>query len=129
MPESIILGIPFNFQTRRYFTPAKPNDALFGIQRIDSFLFEELLPLIKAQYRADDYLSLTGHSPTGFLVNYLTYQRSNLVHQTVSLSVFLTTNGLPKPSFLTYLLIKIHFPNPFTITSQQGLPMRNPPIG
>ncbi|GAB2490467.1 alpha/beta hydrolase-fold protein [Algoriphagus taiwanensis] len=115
MPESIILGVPFNFQNRRYFTSSqtKPDNTLSGIQRMELFLFEELLPMVKAQYKANDYLTLIGHSRTGFLVNYLTFQRPNQVHNAVSLSGFFDDKPLTQTLFFDLLTDKNSFPHPF----------------
>ncbi|WP_338219112.1 alpha/beta hydrolase-fold protein [Algoriphagus sp. oki45] len=115
MPESIILGIPFNFQNRRYFTSSqkKINDTLSGIERMELFLFEELLPMIKTQYKGNDYLTLVGHSRTGFLVNYLAFQRPNQVNNAISLSGFFDDKPLTIDTFSGLLTDGSKFPHRF----------------
>ena len=115
IPESIIIGIPFNFQNRRYFTSSqkKTNDTLSGIERMELFLFEELLPMIKTQYKANDFLTLIGHSRTGFLVNYLTFKRPNQVNNAVSLSGFFDDKPLTIDTFSRLLTDGSKFPHRF----------------
>ena len=73
IPDCIIAGIPFSIQNRYYRTSASipKGDAISGIQKMETFLFDELKPFLQKEYSTDDYTIIAGHSRTGYLVNYL----------------------------------------------------------
>lgn len=79
MPESVIVGVPFTMQNRRYLTSQQVirGDSLSGIGRMERFLFEELMPLLRDEYDAGGNVLLFGHSRTGFLTSYLMVNRSD----------------------------------------------------
>jgi len=56
MPDCIIVGIPFNSENRFYRTSAKvpDGDVFSGIQKMEMFLFDELKPVLKKEYKADN---------------------------------------------------------------------------
>lgn len=115
IPESIIVGVPFNFQNRYYFTSAqkKAGDITSGIEKMEQFIFSELLPLLKRKYKADDYLSISGHSRTAFLVNYLSWKHPENVDNVLSLSGFLDESFLPLDTFVAFLTKEGHFRGKF----------------
>jgi enterochelin esterase-like enzyme len=115
IPESIIVGVPFNFQNRLYFTSGqkKEQDTISGIEKMEQFIFSELLPLLKKNYKASDYLSITGHSRTAFLVNYLAWKHPENVNNVLSLSGFLNESLLSLDTFVAFLTHKNHFPGKF----------------
>ena len=90
MPESIIIGIPFDSQNRRYATSRQKlkADSLTGIERTERFLFEELIPSLQKNYKANDWVMLIGHSRTAFLCSYLFKTNSQTVDVAVALSGF-----------------------------------------
>lgn len=115
IPESIIIGVPFNMRNRRYFTSDQKleGDSLSGIQRMELFLFTELLPRLRDQYKGSEFVSLMGHSRTAFLVNYLAFQRPAEVNLAISLSGFFNDKPLSIQSFLSFLTEPANFPNKF----------------
>jgi enterochelin esterase-like enzyme len=115
IPESIIIGVPFNMQNRRYLTSEQKigNDTLSGIKRMELFLFEELLPQLQNKYKGNEFVSLIGHSRTAFLVNYLSFRRPNQVNVAVSLSGFFNDEPLSKELFHSFLTNNKNFPNKF----------------
>ena len=77
MPEAVVAGIPFTPQNRYYLTSPtyRDGEAVAGIERMASFLFDELIPALKQRYQAAGPVILLGHSRTGFLVSHLMTQR------------------------------------------------------
>lgn len=116
IPESIIVGIPFTFQNRRYLTSMQTleQDSLGGIQRMELFLFDELIPLLQERYQANDFISLIGHSRTGFLVNYLSYTRPDRINIALSLSGFFNDEPLSLEGFHAFLTDGQQFPEKFS---------------
>lgn len=115
IPESIIVGVPFNRQNRRYFTSElkQKNDSLSGIERMELFLFKELLPQLQKNYKGNEFISLIGHSRTGFLVNYLSFKRPKQVNVAVSLSGFFNDKPLSINSFFEFLTESTNFTDKF----------------
>jgi enterochelin esterase-like enzyme len=115
IPESILIGVPFNFQNRRYFTSNQKldNDSLSGIERMELFLFNELIPQIQNKYNGNEFISLIGHSRTAFLVNYLAFKRPHQINMAVSLSGFFNDSPLSINNFYSFLTESANFPNKF----------------
>lgn len=115
IPESIIIGVPFNFQNRLYLTSSQKrgNDSLSGIERMELFLFNELLPQIQNKYKGNDYISIIGHSRTAFLVNYLAYKRPSEINLAVSLSGFFNEDSMSTNTFYNFLTDDSNFPSKF----------------
>lgn len=115
IPESIIVGVPFNMQNRRYRTSEQKlaNDTLSGIERMELFLFEELLPKLQNEYKGNDYITVIGHSRTGFLVNYLAFKRPSQINLAVSLSGFFNDAPLSLNTFYNFLADSSNFPYKF----------------
>lgn len=116
MPETIVIGVPFTMQNRFYFTSdqTKAQDTLTGIERMELFLFSELIPKLKKEFKADDFISIFGHSRTGFLVNYLAYKRSEDINVAVSLSGFHEEGPLSIDRFHSFLSDSSNFSNKFS---------------
>lgn len=116
MPETIIIGVPFTMQNRFYFTSdqTKTNDSLSGIERMELFLFSELIPRLKKEFKADDFISIIGHSRTAFLVNYLAYKKSQEINVAVSLSGFHQESPLSIERFHSFLSDSNNFSNKFS---------------
>jgi enterochelin esterase-like enzyme len=93
MPESIIAGIPFTMQNRRYLTSLeiKAGDTISGIERMELFLFSELLPLLKSKYEGRGPVLLFGHSRTAYLTSYLMCKRFEEFELAGSFSGFFET--------------------------------------
>ncbi|MGG8495080.1 alpha/beta hydrolase-fold protein [Tenacibaculum sp. TC6] len=113
MPETIIIGIPFNRNNRHYLTSNQKikGDILSGIERMEKFLFEELLPLLKKQYRTNDFTIVTGHSRSAFLVNYLITKRSHQINTAIALSGFFSNKPLSIQQFKAYISDEYNFPH------------------
>lgn len=122
IPESIIVGVPFNLQNRRYLTSAeyKSEDHLSGIERMDLFLFQELIPKLQKDFKANDFIVLIGHSRTAFLVNYLAFQRSSQVNLAISLSGFFDDDPLSIQNFYNFLTNETNFPKAFNYYYSAG---------
>lgn len=116
IPENIIVGVPFNSRNRRYFTSdlKREGDSLSGIQRMELFLFSELIPKLQKEFKGNEFLSILGHSRTGFLVNYLAYKNASQVNIAVSLSGFFNDSPLSSDSFSSFLTDSGNFPGKFS---------------
>lgn len=115
IPESIIIGVPFSFHNRLYLTSSQKrvNDSLSGIERMELFLFNELLPLIQNKYKGNDFLSIIGHSRTAYLVNCLAYKRPSEINLAVSLSGFFNEDEMSTNTFYNFLTDESNFPSKF----------------
>lgn len=115
MPESIVVGVPFNMSNRLYFTSnqKKANDSLSGIERMNKFIFSELLPKLQNSYKANSYTTIIGHSRTAFLVNYLSANNPKHVYNTVSLSGFFDDALLSLQQYHQFLSEPKNFETPF----------------
>jgi enterochelin esterase-like enzyme len=113
MPEAIIVGISLNRNNRYYFTSSQTakEDSLSGIERMEKFLFEELIPKLQKEYKGNDFIMLVGHSRTAFLVNYLTVKQSEQIDVAIALSGFYSNKPLSVDAFKTYILDASNFPN------------------
>ena len=116
IPESIIIGIPFNMQNRLYFTSnqKKQGDSLTGIERMERFLFSELIPKFQKVHKGNEFITLIGHSRTAFLVNYLSINPSNNVSIAIALSGFFEEDTLSLNTFQEYLSKSSNFPQKFS---------------
>ncbi|KAF0203726.1 MAG: alpha/beta [Bacteroidetes bacterium] len=116
IPESIIIGVPFNFQNRLYLTSSQKrgNDSLSGIERMELFLFNELIPQLQNKYKGNGYISFIGHSRTAFLVNYLAFKRPDQINLAVSLSGFFNDAPLSLNTFHNFLADGSNFPYKFS---------------
>ena len=115
MPESIVVGIPFNMNNRLYFTSnqKRANDSLSGIERMNKFIFSELLPKLQNSYKANSYTTIIGHSRTAFLVNYLSANNPKRVNNAVSLSGFFDDAILSLQQYHQFLSEPKNFETPF----------------
>jgi enterochelin esterase-like enzyme len=115
VPESIIIGVPFNIYNRKYLTSEQKieGDELFGIEKTERFIFEELIPHIQDELNGGDFISLIGHSRTAFLVNYLAFKRSKEVNLAIALSGFYNDDPLTIDTFCEFLSDSDNFPSKF----------------
>lgn len=122
VPEMIIIGIPFTMQNRLYLTSEQKSsgDSLSGIQRLEGFLFEELIPLLQQQYNGSTFISCIGHSRTGFLVNYLLYKRPKDLHLAIALSAFFNDDPLSIETYHAFLTNPDNFEHPVAYFATSG---------
>ena len=113
VPESIIIGIPFDRYNRYYYTSSqtKKGDSIAGIERTEAFIFQELLPLLKEKYQANDFLALVGHSRTAFLTNYLLTKQSPLINLAIAASGFYNNKPLQVEGMKAFLSDSESFPH------------------
>jgi enterochelin esterase-like enzyme len=116
IPETIIVGLPFNIQNRRYLTSNQKReaDSLSGLERMELFLFNELLPKLQNNYQGNKYISLIGHSRTAFLVNFLSFKRPTEINLAISLSGFFNNAPLTINTYYSFLSDSSNFPNKFS---------------
>lgn len=112
MPEAIVVGVPFNRKNRYYLTSnqRKGNDSLSGIQKMEKFLFKELIPKLQNENKGNEFIALIGHSRTAFLVNYLLVKESKSIDVAIALSGFYSNKPLSLDIFKSYILNTSNFP-------------------
>lgn len=122
VPEMIIVGIPFTFQNRRYYTSNQKTaqDSVSGMERMEQFLFDELIPKLQEEYKASDFISVAGHSRTAFLVNYLSFTHSKDINLAIALSGFYDDSPLSIDSFKEFLTDPSNFPTQFSYYFSAG---------
>ncbi len=115
VPESILVGVPFGYADRYYLTSNEimESDSLSGIERMELFLFSELIPHIQHHYKGNEYLMLVGHSRTAYLVNYLSWKRPQMVKTAVALSGFFNQEPLSTDIFFRFLSDAANFKSKF----------------
>lgn len=115
IPEAIVVGIPFNYKNRFYLTShqKQKGDSLSGIERMDKFIFSELLPSIHNQYKGNDFLCLIGHSRTAYLVNYLAYTHPSETRIAISTSGFFDQENITLEKFASFLTDSNNFAKKF----------------
>ena len=131
MPETLIVGIPFNYKNRTYLTSnqRKRDDDLLGMERLEQFVFKELIPKLKSDYKANDFLMLVGHSRTAFFVNYLLTQHSSDIDVAIALSGFFKEPPLNNGAFEEFLSANSNFSTPTKLyhtvgTSEEEAPYK-----
>ena len=122
IPEMIVIGVPFNVENRYYLTSNQKldGDSLSGIERFELFLFNELIPKLKKEKKANNFLSICGHSRTAYLVNYLAVKRFNEINIAISLSGFFSEKPLSTNSFDEFLQNTDKFKNKFSYYATSG---------
>lgn len=122
VPESIIIGVPFDRYNRYYRTSNQTldGDSLMGIERMERFLFEELIPKLKKEYHASDFICIIGHSRTAYLVNYLASQRPREINTAIALSGFYNEPPLSVEAFHSFLTTAGNFSHPLNYYSAVG---------
>ena len=122
VPETIIIGVPFNIRNRFYLTSNQrlDNDSISGIERMERFLFSELIPKLQKDFKANNFISLIGHSRTAFLVNYLAYHRSKEINIAIALSGFYNEKPLSTDSFYSFLTDSDNFSQKFSYYYSAG---------
>lgn len=84
------------------------------------FLFNELIPKLQNNYKGSDYISIIGDSRTGFLVNYLAFEKPSQINLAVSLSGFFNNDPLSVEMFSKFLTDKTKFPRKFNYYYTSG---------
>lgn len=90
MPQSIVVGVPFDPEMRTSFTSRKvpEGDSLSGLESTRSMIVEELIPMIKERFGNIGQVLLFGHSRAGYLANYIAAHSSEEFSVMVSCSGF-----------------------------------------
>ncbi len=88
MPASIVVGIK-SAQNKRYReTLLKISDTTAFGEENEQFIFDELMPFLKLNYKTNEFKTLIGHSRYGFFTTYLMTKRPNEINAVVALSPF-----------------------------------------
>lgn len=122
IPEMIMIGIPFTIENRYYLTSNKKKvgDSLSGIERMELFLFNELIPQLQKEKKANDFVTICGHSRTGFLVNYLSLKRPKEISVAISLSGFYSEPPISINKFSDFILNPNNFKRKFAYYASSG---------
>lgn len=91
LPQMIVVGIPFDGEERRAMTSQGAK-----AEATARFLNQELLPHLKAEYKAQERVMVAGHSRTGFFTSYLVAHHPETLNAAVSLSAFFEEGFMPE---------------------------------
>jgi enterochelin esterase-like enzyme len=130
IPECVVVGVEAAPQGGRYReTQLKVNKANVLGEEHDAFIFEELIPYMKANYPVADQTILMGHSRFGFYTSYLLTRHLKDVLGVISMSPFFDhgklnlmddlLEGLEEVSLERHLYYVIGGGNPITDTEDQ----------
>ena len=88
MPAAVIIGIESGFENRYKETlhPITSADGMY--YEMESFLFDELIPLAEKQFKASDFRLFVGHSRYGYFTSALLCSRTMDLNGVISLSPF-----------------------------------------
>ncbi len=88
IPASVIVGITSSMDKRYVETQWQISDSAGVADKNEDFIFKELIPLLKSNYYAGDFLLLTGHSRYGFFTSALLAKHPELIDAVISISPF-----------------------------------------
>lgn len=91
MPASIIVSVASEQIKRTKETLHKKTNSIGMAEENELFIFNELMPFIEKNYKANRFRVLIGHSRYGYLTTYLFEKRLNELNAVISLSPFFTT--------------------------------------
>lgn len=91
MPSCIVVGVNSGEDMKRYYETQLSISAeeAYG-EKNEAFIFDELLPLMREEYKGNNHLTLIGHSRYGYFTSLLLTRRTEELGAVVSLSPFLT---------------------------------------
>ncbi len=88
IPASVVIGIK-SAQNKRYTeTQPKISDSICFAEKTEQFIFDELMPFLKSNYKTNGFKTLIGHSHYGFFTTYLMTKRPNEINAVISLSPY-----------------------------------------
>ncbi len=88
MPACVVVGIKSNQNKRVRETQPKINDSTAFGEKNEQFIFDELMPFLKSNYKTNGFNTLIGHSRYGFFTTYLMTKRPNEINAVIALSPF-----------------------------------------
>ena len=91
MPASIIVSIDSEQIKRTKETLHKKTNLEGMAEENELFIFDELIPFIEKNYKANKFRVFIGHSRYGYLTTYLFEKRLHQLNAVISLSPFFTT--------------------------------------
>lgn len=88
IPASVVVGIASSMDKRYPETQWSISDSAGVADKNEDFIFKELIPLMKSNYYAGDFLLLTGHSRYGFFTSALLAKHPESIDAVISISPF-----------------------------------------
>ena len=88
MPACVVVGIKSDQNKRVRETQPKINDSTAFGEKNEQFIFDELMPFLKLNYKTNGFKTLIGHSRYGFFTTYLMTKRPNDINAVIALSPF-----------------------------------------
>ncbi|WP_322548944.1 alpha/beta hydrolase-fold protein [Flavobacterium psychraquaticum] len=112
LPESIIIGINSETNYNRYLDTSflSTNENAKG-EKLESFLFDELLPILEKEYNASKIRTFIGHSRFGYYSSYLLTNKINELTSVISMSPFYLQENVNLVDSLQLNLSKIKLKN------------------
>ncbi len=94
MPSSILVSITSNSEFRYLETTPKKTDERGLALENEYFLFDELIPLLKKQYKASSFKIIIGHSRYTFFASSLLLKRINELNAVIAISPFFSQKNI-----------------------------------
>lgn len=118
IPETIIVGIKQNYNYKNTENLIRGRDADYDnktgfltkySEPFKNFIYQELLPFIKSNYRTNDFSAIIGHSLTATFVSNLLLEDNNQIKAFISISPNLPNELSEKINSKNYLTPKIYY--------------------
>ena len=94
LPSSILVSITSNSEFRYLETTLKKTDERGLALENEYFLFDELIPLLKKQYKASSFKIIIGHSRYAFFASSLFLKRINELNAVIAISPFFSQKNI-----------------------------------
>lgn len=95
MPSSIVVGVEAGRGSNRYLeTQLKVSDTSGKGEKNEAYIFKELLPLVRNNFKSSPFTVLVGHSRYGYFTSYLLTKHITELNAVVSISPFLKQPGV-----------------------------------
>lgn len=118
IPEAIIVGIKQNYNYKNTEYLIRGRDADYDTKTglltkysipFKNFIYQELLPFVKSNYRANDFSAIIGHSLTATFVSNLLLEENDKISAFISISPNLSNELSEKIQSKNYSVPKIYY--------------------
>ncbi|HVW96782.1 MAG TPA: alpha/beta hydrolase-fold protein [Mucilaginibacter sp.] len=105
MPSAVIVGVEAGAGNKRYKeTQLKISDTSCLGDNNEDYIFKELIPMMRGNFKAGQFTMLIGHSRYGFLTTYLLAKHFEELNAVISISPFMQQPQIDLTKLLTVQL-------------------------
>lgn len=118
IPETIVVGIKQNYNYKSTDNLIRGKDAGYdkksglltkNAEEFKNFIYRELLPFIRSNYRINDFSAIIGHSLTATFVSNLLLENNNQIKAFISISPNLPDELAQKINLNNFSSLKIYY--------------------